>query len=268
MNKKIENVETVLKRAERVAVAAAKKSGAMLVREFARFDRSQINRKQNNETVTKWDLASERLLINEIRRAFPEHVFLSEESGSDGQTAPFRWIIDPIDGTTNFTIHNPLWSISIGLAYNDELIFGLIYIPYLKEMYTARHLHGAFCNNKKISPSIIVGQSANHAFCHGKTDQAILLATKYIKVQKTSHVDCRQLGSAAAELAYVACGRMESMVMFGVNAWDVAGGALLVREAGGRVVNELGQPWRLADKTLIATNGLVEADILRVIKKL
>lgn len=251
-----------------VAVAAAKRSGKMLLKEFEKFDRGTIQMKSHYEILTKCDLASERIILSEVMRAFPEHEILSEESGQNNVKSDYLWIVDPIDGTTNFSIHNPLWSISIGVAYKGEIIFGLVYAPYMKEMYVAVRGRGATKNGKKIRVSDIKGERAFHTFCHGAESKNIKLALAYYESQKSSQFDCRQLGSAAIELAWVASGRAESIFIPGAKPWDIAAGVLLVNEAGGKVTDFDGMQWNLKSKSVLATNVLVHEQIIKLIGRL
>ncbi|NTW22975.1 inositol monophosphatase [Candidatus Falkowbacteria bacterium] len=251
-----------------VAVAAAKRAGIMLVKEFERFDRQQIAFKSQHEVVTKFDTASERIIRQEITKAFPDHGILGEEEGADESRSDYLWIIDPIDGTTNFTFHNPLWSISIALAYQGQPIVGVVYLPVMNEMFVAVKHQGATRNGKKIRVSDLRGNRSIHTFCHGYMENDIKLALKYYQKQKQSQFDCRQLGSAALELAYVASGRVDSLMIPGAKPWDIAAGILLVREAGGQVTDLAGKPWQLSDRSVLATNTLQHNDILKLIKSL
>ncbi|MEA3398590.1 MAG: inositol monophosphatase family protein, partial [Patescibacteria group bacterium] len=241
--------------------------GKKLLKEYKNFDRDSIHLKSHHEIVTRADLLSEEIIIKRIRTEFPAHQILSEEKGEVGQRADYLWIIDPIDGTTNFSMHNPLWSISIGLVYKREIILGLVYAPVIDELFLAEHGQGVFLNGKKIAVSSVKDGKVLNTFCHGSKDSDIKKAIKYYREQKLKRLDCRQMGSAAIELAYVACGRIESITIPGANIWDVAAGVLLVQEAGGRVSNFLGQEWNLESKDMLASNGLVHQDILGVINK-
>ena len=253
---------------KKTAIAAAKKAGELALREYKNFDRAAVKLKSRHDIVTKVDLASEKIIINEIKSNFPEHRILSEEAGQTINKSDYLWIIDPIDGTTNFSMHNPIWSISIGLAFKNEIIFGIIYAPCLGELFMAEKGKGAKLNDKKISASKIKDGKVLNAFCHSSKEKDIKKAIKYFSYQKLHGLDCRQMGSAAIELAYVACGRIESIVIPGANSWDVAAGALMVREAGGRVTDFLGRPWQIKSRNIAASNGLVHKNILKVLKGL
>ncbi len=273
---------------KKVAIAAVKKSGKMLIREYQNFDRSSIKLKSHHEILTRNDLLSEEIIIKEINNNFPNHKILSEEMGEAGHDSEYLWIIDPIDGTTNFSMHNPLWSISLAVAVcphpqplsrscrrgrgelnkqGSKIILGVIYAPMLDELYVAELNKGASLNGKKIQVSNIKQGKVLNTFCHGRKIVHIKKALAYYRRQKLAELDCRQMGSAAIELAYVACGRVESFVAPGANDWDVAAGVLLVREAGGMVTDFAGQDWKLGSGDIAASNGKVHREILRVINK-
>jgi len=250
---------------KQVGISAVKKAGKLALREYKKFHRSEIKLKSGREIVTKVDLASEKIIIDEIKKNFKEHEILSEESGDNKQKSDYLWIIDPIDGTTNFTIHNPLWAISVGVAYRNKIIFGFIYAPFLEELFVAEKGKGAYLNNHKIKISKVKKEKEIHTFCHGSNKKSVLKALKYYRKQKLNKLDCRQLGSASMELAYVASGRVESIMIPGAHSWDVAAGVLIVREAGGKVTDFDGKVWNLDSKDIIASNGTTHNSILKVI---
>jgi len=251
-----------------VAVAAAKKAGVLLMREFVRFERSRIAFKSSKEIVTEFDLAAERIIRRELMHTFPDHGIMGEEEGVNEIKSDYLWIIDPLDGTTNFSFHNPLWSVSIALTYQGQPIVGVVFVPFLKEMYVAVKHQGATCNGKKIRVSDVRSSRAIHTFCHGYLSEDIKVALKYYQSQKQSQFECRQLGSAALELAFLACGRVDSLMIPGAKSWDIAAGILLVREAGGQVTNLQDKPWQLTDRSVLATNTLLHDDIMKLVKSL
>ncbi len=263
---------------KKVAWSAAQKAGQMAKKEFARFDRANIKLKSAHEIITKVDLRSEEIIIGEIKKHFPHHSILSEERGEADNDSDYWWIIDPIDGTTNFSMHNPLWAISIAVARSQaatpknlaaaEIVFGLVYAPVLAEAYWAQIGQGARLGRKKIKVSRIKSGKVLNAFCHGSKLSDIRRALTYYRRQKLNGFDCRQLGSAALEMAFVAAGRLESIMIPGTHPWDVAAGVLLVREAGGRVTDFSGRQWRLADRDILASNGLVHKQLLAAVKGL
>lgn len=256
----------MIKKIKKIAVRAVKKSGLSLLREYNNFDRGTVKLKLHHEILTKADLLSEKIIINEIKKNFSEHRILSEESGKTKNKSVYLWIVDPLDGTTNFSMHNPLWSISVSVCYKNEIILGVVFAPLLGEMYVAEKGIGAMINNKKIRTSNIIKGKVLNTFCHGSKEKYIKKAIQYFNKQKLSGFDCRQLGSAAIELAYVACGRIESITIPGANSWDVVAGILLVREAGGKVTDFFGKEWDLKSENMIASNGKVHNQILKILK--
>lgn len=278
-----------LSKIKKIAVLAAKKAGHELVKRYKNFDRGTVKLKAHHEILTQADLASERIILGEIKKNFPNHRILSEERGYIGAISSqsagkhelplllnYLWIVDPLDGSTNFSMHNPIWSVSIGIVEipncgaslrGGEIILGIIYAPMLGELYIAEKGKGATRNGKKIRVSSGTRKSL-HTFCHGRSQKEVKRAIKYYSHQKLRELDCRQLGSAAIELAYVASGRTESITIPGVNSWDVAAGVLLVREAGGRVTDFKGKEWRLDSKDMLATNGKAHEEILKVARKI
>jgi myo-inositol-1(or 4)-monophosphatase len=249
-----------------VALQAITKAGKMLVRGFKDFDRSQIALKSRNEVLTKYDLLSEEMILHEIKSNFPMDSILSEERGRIKGVSGYLWILDPIDGTTNFSMHNPIWSVSLAIAKEDNLVFGAISAPMLGELFTAEAGQGAKLNGKSIRVSSIKDGKIINTYCHGRALNDVKRAIKYHASQKKAGIDCRQLGSAAIELAFVAAGRVESIVIPGTNDWDVAAGSLIVKEAGGRTTDFKGKAWTLGNRDIAASNGLVHQDILRKIK--
>jgi len=252
---------------KKVALAAVRQAGQMLIREYEKFNRAEVMLKSHHEILTKADLMSQEIIINELKKYFPAYGIVSEERPAEKIYYEYVWYLDPIDGTTNFSMHNPLWSISLALAKNDELVFGLVNAPRLEEVYTATIGQGAELNGKKMSVSKIFQGKVLNTFCHGPKDADIKKALAYWRRQKLNELDCRQMGSGAIELAYVASGRVESFLAPGTHDWDVAAGVLLVREAGGKVTDFDGRDWRLGEPNIAASNGKVHRQILKAINK-
>jgi len=253
------------KQIKQMALAAVKRSGRMLKKAYTKFNRLDVSLKSNHEILTKADLMSQEIIIREIKKHFPGHGIIAEEQANRESGSGYVWYLDPLDGTTNFSMHNPLWSVSLALAKQDELIFGLVCAPMLEDIYTAEAGQGAFLNGRKINVSGIRQSKVLNLFCHGSKDADIKKAMAYCRRQKLNQLDCRQLGSAAIELGYVAAGRAESYVAPGIKVWDVAAGVLLVREAGGRVTDFKGRDWRLGGPNIAASNGQAHRQILRAV---
>src|SRR6056297_2515756 len=239
---------------KKVAKQATLEAGEELLKRYKKFNRKETELKSTHEILTKADLAAEKIILKHLKQNFPDHKILSEEAGETKNKSDYLWVVDPLDGTTNFSMHNPIWGVSIGLFYKNEVQLGLIYAPFLNELYIAEKGKGAKLNNKKIKVSNTKEGKVIHAFCHSNKQKDIKKAISYYKKQKLSNLDCRQLGSASLELAYIACGRIESITIPGANSWDVAAGALLVKEAGGKVTNFNNKNWNLKSQDLIASN--------------
>ncbi len=253
-----------------IAVSAAQRAGAILGRHFDQKVPLTIGIKSKHEIITGMDVASERLILRLIARRFPDHSILSEEQGMTRRSGPYLWIVDPLDGTTNYSFHHPLFAVSIALLNNDELVLGVVYAPAIKELFVAEAGKGTTLNGRRvrvnrkgsIAQSLLV-------FCHGQETGAAERAIRIFGHFKTAARDVRQLGSASLECAYVATGRAEGYFTPGVPPWDVAAGALLVREAGGRVTDFQGRPWRWEHKKgtdFLATNGRVHQNLLSVVR--
>lgn len=264
----------VSRRTEKELLTVIIKAGEYARKEFEVFDRKAVKLKSKREIVTRIDINSEKIIMSGLKRAFPEAGFISEEAGSVKARRDDVWIIDPIDGTTNFSIHNPLWAISIGLASKGSLVLGAIYAPVIGELYWAKKGKGAWQirirpgkagKKQRIRVSDMPNEKILNTFCHGGTMDDLKVALKYYRHQKLNGFDCRQLGSAALELAYVAAGRVESIMIPGANSYDVAAGALLVKEAGGRVTDFGNRPWKLSSRDILASNGKVHKDLLKAI---
>lgn len=257
-----------LKKIEQVAITAIKKSAKKLTTIYYNFKKSNIKLKSKHEIVSYADLLSEKIIIKEIKNNLPDHHILSEEKGDNFKKSDYLWIIDPIDGTTNFTIKNPLWAISIGIAYKNEVVLGFIYAPVLDELYIAKKDKGAYLNNKRIKISKTENKKIIHTFCHGSDLNSIKRAINYYKYQKLNSLDCRQLGSASIELAYVAAGRIESIAIPGAHSWDVSAGTLLVKEAGGRVSDFNNKNWTLDSKDMLASNKFIHTKLVKILKNI
>lgn len=254
---------------KKTAILAAKKAGDFLAREFKNFDRTKVKFKSRHEIVSFADLKAEKIILRIIKSNFPDYAVLSEESGQSDKKSDYLWIVDPLDGSTNFSYHNPFFAVSIGLAYKNKIVLGVIFAPILKELYLGELGQSSLLNSKKIFVSKIVKNSkALNAFCHSSREKDIRRAVKYYQKQKIHGFDCRQIGSASLELAYVAAGRIESIAIPGAHPWDVAAGAILVSGAGGRVTDFASKPWSLKSYDMVASNGRVHKQLLKILKKI
>jgi myo-inositol-1(or 4)-monophosphatase len=246
-----------------VATEAALEAGGILTAEFARP--VDISYKGEVDIVTQADRRSEQAIVTHLRARFPEHSIVAEEGGGSESDSPFRWHVDPLDGTTNFAHGYPCFAVSIGLEEAGELIAGVIYQPISRELFTAARGEGAYLNQKKIHVSVIE-KLATSLLCTGfpsvKRSQNPNIHYYWDFTQRSHGV--RRDGSAAMDLASVACGRFEGFWEFGLHSWDTAAGVLLVREAGGDVTRFDGQPYKLGDGQLLASNGRVHSEMMHI----
>jgi myo-inositol-1(or 4)-monophosphatase len=218
------------------AVKAARRAGSIINRAARDIDALSITRKRHNDFVTEVDKNAEQAIIEVLQRSYPDHAILAEESGSQGKS-DYTWIIDPLDGTTNFIHGFPQYAVSIALRHKNLLTQAVIYDPANNELYTASRGHGAFLNDRRIRVSkranlrdALIGTGFPFRDLTG-LDEYMAMFREVIS--KTAGV--RRAGSAALDLAYVAAGRLDGFWETGLSPWDMAAGALLIQEAGGLV---------------------------------
>ena len=253
------------------AVSVAREAGGLLVDRLGRS--LQVSNKGAIDLVTEADLASEKLIIERIRSHYPRHAILAEESGdsqnnSDNSTAEWKWIIDPLDGTTNFSHGYPCFCVSIGVEREGKLELGVVYDPMRNEMFAAERGQGAMLNERSIHVSA-VDDLSQAMLCTGfpydvreRPDFTRDFANFTMRAQAV-----RRDGSAALDLAYVACGRFDGFWEDGLNPWDVAAGVLLIEEAGGTVSNYQGERLDIYSPRVLASNGLVHQSMMEVIRR-
>ncbi len=257
-----------------VMVKAARLGGNVLLRSINRLDALNVVQKQRMDYASEVDADAEKVIVKELRRAYPDYGVLGEESGHlPGRQSRFQWVIDPLDGTSNYLRGFPHYCVSIALVDNGEPTDAVIFDPLRNELFTASRGAGAVLNDKKIRVAerkdlggTVIGtgfppRERARASTQLKTVDALL----------THAEDVRRTGSAALDLAYVACGRLDAYFEAGVKAWDVAAGVLLVREAGGRVCDFRGAtPPRMDERgpdtlQLIAGNIKVTGELQQLI---
>jgi myo-inositol-1(or 4)-monophosphatase len=246
-----------------VAQEAALQGGRILLSEFDRPP--TISYKGEVDIVTQADRRSEEAVVAMLRTRFPQHAIVAEEGGGHEADSAFRWHVDPLDGTTNYAHGYPCFAVSIGLEEAGELIVGVIYQPINQELFTAVKGEGAYLNQKRIHVSR-VERLATSLLCTGfpsaKRSQSPNIHY-YLDFTLRSH-GVRRDGSAAMDLAAVACGRFDGFWEFGLHSWDTAAGTLLVREAGGTVTTLSGGPYRPGDSDTFASNGRIHQEMLEV----
>lgn len=250
------------------AMETARDAGQILLEKYGR--KINISKKGDINLVTEADLASEKLIIERIKTHYPKHSILAEESGEAviiGGENKFKWIIDPLDGTTNFAHGYPCFCVNIALEHEGEIIIGVTFDPTRNEMFSAEKGNGAFLNNRRIYVSetekmseslLVTGFPYNFKekenFARHLTD--FLLFSRGV----------RRDGSAAIDMAYVACGRFDGFWEEGLNPWDVAAGKLLIEEAGGTVTYYDNSPLSIYAPPILASNGLIHQEMIDILK--
>lgn len=238
------------------------------IRRFGDLDIKISNKEGINNLVTEVDHASEKVIIETIKKNFPGHHILSEECGDLMQNSEYKWIVDPIDGTVNFAHHIPICCISIGIEHNGKMILGAIYNPFINEFFVAEKGCGATLNNKTISVSKkekVVNACLVTGFPYTYLDEPngpLQVFERFIR----RGVPVRRLGSAAIDLAWVACGRFDGFYEHKLQAWDSAAGFLMVEEAGGKVTDLNGGEYSPYQPGIIASNGIIHEDLVQWVK--
>jgi len=243
------------------AVAAARAAGAVLLEEFG--NERHIEYKGTIDLVTDADRRSEQTVVSVLRTHFPNHQILAEEGTRGGASPRYRWIIDPLDGTTNYAHRYPHFAVSIGLERDGEMVVGVVYDPVLEELFTAQAGSGAFLNSRplRVSPAVELLRSL---FCTGfPYDHSFLEASLRRWDQFVRRAQAvRRDGSAALDICYVAAGRFDGFWEDHLFPWDMAAAMLIVREAGGRATDFQGLPPNVYRGELVASNGLLHEAML------
>ncbi len=251
-----------------IAVRAARAAGNIIVRNMDRLDRINIASKKNNDFVCDVDHQAEAAIIETLKESYPDHGILAEESGIHDESSEYQWIIDPLDGTTNYLHGFPQFAVSIALKHKNRLEAAVIYDPVSQELFTAARGEGAKLNEKRIRVSGHVGlNSALLSTGFPYTDQSYLdtyLETMRALMEPAAGI--RRPGSAALDLAWIAAGRCDGFWEFNLNAWDIAAGALIVREAGGIVTDFYGKDSYLETGDIIAASPKVYPEMLKIIE--
>ena len=248
------------------AVDLARKAGSLLKEKFSQAH--IIDYKGDINIVTEADKMSEGLIMEAISRQFPDHGILSEESPAVTGAGKIRWIVDPLDGTTNYAHCYPVFCVSIALEIEDKIVLGVIYDPMRDDMFVAARGEGAFLNEKKIAVSSVKDLSRS------------LLATGFpydIRESKENNLDyfnamavkvqaIRRAGAAALDLAYLAAGRFDGFWELKLKPWDTAAASLIVEEAGGVISDITGDQWHLQSPAILASNGLIHEQMIRILQ--
>lgn len=253
-----------------VAVEAALEAGKFLKYNVGKI--KNIEKKQGEDTnlVTEIDKHSEALIIEKIHRHFPSHAILGEESGAHEIVSDYKWIIDPLDGTTNYTHGLPVFCVTIGIEHHGEIIAGVTYDPNSDELFTAEKGRGAYMNNKRLKVSerkTLIDSLLVTGFPYNVKENPENVLQHFVNFLPVAQ-GVRRLGSAALDLAYVACGRLDGYWEVILNPWDKAAGILLVQEAGGKVTNFSGNDHdTIYTRNTLASNGLIHNAMMEILKK-
>ena len=259
------NLQEILKETE----IATKIVGTFLKNEIQKISSSDVVTKSLNSLVTYVDKTAEEKLVKALSKILPEAGFITEEGTSTKEGEQYNWIIDPLDGTTNYIHGLPIYSVSIALSSKDEVVIGVVYVPVLDECFSAYKGGGAFLNavsisvskNETLADSLVA--TGFPYFDYARMNDYTEILKEFM--QKTRGI--RRMGSAAVDLAYVACGRFDSFYEYNLNAWDVAAGSLLVEEAGGIVSTFFNKSDFVFGKEIVASSGEVHLDVLEIIQK-
>ena len=251
-----------------VAVNTASKAGEWIKTKVGNFRNLQY-KKSPTDLVTEVDKGAEQMIRSLIATHFPEHAFLGEEGGADGltpeqaQEAEYVWIVDPVDGTTNFVHGFPAFCVSIALAHKGEVIVGVVYDPSRDEMFVAEKGKGAYLHGKRmrVSGDARLAESMVATGLPAAEEDAVRNLEKMRIVRPYARA-IRMAGAATIHLAYVAAGRMSGYWEYGLNVWDMAAGALLITEAGGKITDLNGKPLTMTTRNILATNGLIHDELL------
>jgi len=251
-----------------IAVTAARNAAKIIVQALDRLDTVSVTQKQGQDFVSEIDIKAEREIVHTLRKAYPSHAILAEESGKiNGDD--YTWIIDPLDGTTNFLHGFPHFCISIALAYKNKLEQAVIYDPIRQELFTASRGYGAQLNNRRIRVSSrkdLTGSLIGTGFPFSDPNHI----TNYLRTLHAFSIPAagiRRAGAAALDLAYVAAGRFDGFWEFNLNPWDIAAGALLIKEAGGLISNFEGVENYLNAGNVVAGNPKIFKEMLQTIAK-
>lgn len=250
------------------AIETARDAGRLLLEKFGKI--TQITKKGDIDLVTEADLASEALIIERIKSHYPKHAILAEESGEaivSGGDAIWKWVIDPLDGTTNYAHGYPCFCVTLALEHDGDIVIGVTFDPTRNELFAAERGKGASLNGRplrvsateKLSEALIV---TGFPYDFKDKDNFTRHLTDFLLKSR----GVRRDGSAAIDMAYVACGRFDGFWEEGLHAWDVAAGKLMIEEAGGMVTYYDGSPFSIYEPPICSSNGLIHAEMLNILQ--
>jgi myo-inositol-1(or 4)-monophosphatase len=246
-------------------IKAAKEAGKVILKNYGNV--GKLKYKNPRSIVTKADLLSEKTIIKTIRKKFPNHNFLTEESGIIKKNSEYTWIIDPIDGTTNFVSNIPQFAVSIGLEKNNEIIMGVVYNPCTNEMFFGEKGKGSYSNNKKLQVS--KKNKFKDSMLGFSLPSDVAITKKTLSILRKNYGTFRGLrnfGSAALNMCYLAEAKFDQYFSLDINVWDIAAGKLIVEEAGGKVTDINNKKWKIDDKTFVASNKILHNKFMKLLK--
>ena len=251
------------------AIKAARRAGNLISRSARNVDLLKVETKRSNDFVTEVDRAAEQEILDVLTKAYPDHSILAEESGQKGQSSEYQWIIDPLDGTTNFIHGFPQYGVSIALSHKGMMTQAVVYDPTRNDLFTATRGGGAFLNERRIRVSkrtrlneALIG--TGFPFRDFKHLDPYMAAFREL-TQKCAGI--RRPGAAALDLAYVAAGRLDGFWEIGLSPWDMAAGSLLIQEAGGLVTDFEGNQDFLSSGEIVAGTPKILPQLLQVLKQ-
>ena len=250
------------------AVKAARKAGAIIQRASNDLERLTVRRKRHNDFVSEVDHAAEEAIISILKEAYPGHGFHAEESGKDRAKSEYVWVIDPLDGTTNFLHGFPQYCVSIALMHKGVAQHAVIYDPNRNELFTTSRGAGAYLNERRIRASKVESLK-DSLIGTGFPFRDVAQLEGYLRMFRHMTQHCsgiRRPGAAALDLAYVAAGRLDGFWEIGLSPWDIAAGALLIREAGGLIADLDGEDQYLEKGEVVAANSKVFAALLKALR--
>ncbi len=250
---------------KQTAIRAAKEAGKILMKYYGKGVKGKVKFEDN--LVSKVDLEAEKKIISVIKSKYPNHSILSEECGEKKKDSDYMWIIDPLDGTHNFLAGLNMFGTCIALKHKQEVILGVIFLPYFGQLYVAEKGKGAFLNGKKmhvsknsnLNDSMILYDGGLRRDRHVKLKAIDLLMDKVFRL--------RILGAACVNFAYLAKGDADAYIEHSTNPWDIAAGMLIVQEAGGKVTNRAGEAHSLGNEGFVASNGKIHKELIDLTKR-
>jgi myo-inositol-1(or 4)-monophosphatase len=251
----------------KTAITVAIQAGRSLQAKLGRV--KKIGYKGAVNLVTEMDLLSEKIIVSAIRKEHPDHGFLAEEKAREQTASPYRWVIDPLDGTTNYAHGYPVYGVSIALEREGEIVLGVVYDPSRDELFVAQKGKGARLNGRRIRVSSVPELSRSllaTGFPYDLRENPVNNFDHFQNFAYRVHA-VRRSGSAALDLCYVAAGRFDGFWEMKLGPWDLAAGSLMIQEAGGKVTDFHGRPPGLDGSFVLASNGKIHGEMIKVLKK-